>query len=137
MQLTNKEKNEKVHILLRKMREAAELTMRQVGAMVGVSHVTISQFENGKLSLPEYRIEQLIKAYGLTTDDFNKILGRAPIVDFKDDCRAMIDRMGDEELAVLRNLLKLICNNGEARTVAVATAKMSQIRTNKQFNIAQ
>lgn len=136
MKLSAKEKNTQEHILLRRMRESAELTMRQVGAMIGISHCAISQFENGKLELPAYRIEQLVNAYGLTMDDFNKILGRAPVVGLKDDCRAMIDRMSEEQLVILRGLLKMICNNGEARTVAVAKSKASQIETSKQLSIA-
>lgn len=136
MKLSAKEKNAQAHVLLRRMRESAELTMRQVGGLIGVSHVTISQFENGKLELPAYRIEQLVNAYGLTMDDFNKILGRAPVVSLKDDCRAMIDRMSEEQLVVLRGLLKMICSNGDVRTVAVANAKASQVKTEKQLNIA-
>lgn len=136
MKRNAKEKNAQAHILLRRMRESAELTMRQVGGMIGVSHVTISQFENGKLELPAYRIEQLVNAYGLTMDDFNKILGRAPVVGLKDDCRAMIDRMTEEQLVILRGLLKMICSNVEVRTVAVAGAKTSQAQPEKQLNIA-
>lgn len=136
MKLSAKEKNAQAHVLLRRMRESAELTMRQVGGLIGVSHVTISQFENGKLELPAYRIEQLVNAYGLTMEDFNKILGRAPVVSLKDDCRAMIDRMSEEQLVVLRGLLKMICSNGDVRTVAVASAKASQVKTEKQLNIA-
>ncbi len=119
MKLSNKKKDEKIHILLRRMREAAELTMRQVGAMIGVSHVTISQFENGKLELPDYRVEQLVKAYGLTMDDFNKILGRTPIANLKDDCHAMVDRLDDEQLAAVRLVLSQILRQPPPQKVAV------------------
>ena len=96
MKPSKKEQNEHVSIVLRRMRESAGLTMREVGAMIGVSHVAISQFENRKLDLPSYRIEQLVNAYGLSMADFNKILGRTPVVSPKDDCHAMIDRIGDD-----------------------------------------
>jgi transcriptional regulator with XRE-family HTH domain len=88
------------------MRESAELTMRQVGAMIGVSHVAISQFENQKLDLPDYRIEQLVKAYGYTMDEFNKIMGRsAPVVSPKDDCYAMIERLDEDQLVAIRSVM--------------------------------
>lgn len=88
------------------MRESSELTMRQVGAMVGVSHVTISQFENGKLDLPDYRIEQLVKSYGYSMDEFNKIMGKAaPVVSPKDDCFAMLDRLTEEQTAIMRAVM--------------------------------
>ncbi|NUN04668.1 MAG: helix-turn-helix domain-containing protein [Bdellovibrio sp.] len=119
MKVGYKKKEEKVYILLRRMRESADLTMREVGAMIGVSHVTISQFENGKLDLPEYRIEQLVKAYGLKMDDFNKIIGREPIGNLKDDCRAMLDRLDNEQLAALRSILTQFLRSPVIQDVAV------------------
>lgn len=119
MKISSKKKDEKVHILLRRMREAAALTMREVGALVGVSHVTISQFENGKLDLPEYRIEQLVKAYGLNMNDFFKILGRAPIGNLKDDCHAMVDRLDDEQLAAIRSILSQVLRKPLTQNIAV------------------
>lgn len=136
MKLSSKEKNTQEHVLLRRMRESAELTMRQVGAMIGVSHVTISQFENGKLELPAYRVEQLINAYGLCMDDFYKILGRSPVVAVKDDCHAMIDRMSDEQLAALRGFLKLICSASSSENVAQVPPKVSQSQPTKKLTIA-
>ena len=91
--------------VLRRMRESSELTMRQAAGIVGISHVAISQFENGKLSLPYYRLEQLVNAYGFTIEEFNKIIGRAPAISLKDDCHAMIDRMGESQLALFRALM--------------------------------
>jgi transcriptional regulator with XRE-family HTH domain len=108
MKPSKKEQNEHVSIVLRRMRESAGLTMREVGAMIGVSHVAISQFENRKLDLPAYRIEQLVNAYGLDMADFNKILGRAPVFNPKDDCHAMIDRMTGDQLAIVRGLFALL-----------------------------
>jgi transcriptional regulator with XRE-family HTH domain len=94
--------------ILRRMRESSSITMRQAGGIVGISHVAISQFENGKLSLPQYRIEQLVKAYGFTSDEYRKILGHEPVVSPKDDCYAMLDRLGEEELSALRQMMALL-----------------------------
>lgn len=113
MKLSTKEKLNSVSVVLRRMRESSGLTMRQVAGIVGISHVAISQFENRKLDLPDYRIEQLVKAYGLTIEDFNKIIGRTPVISPKDDCIAMIDKMKDEQLAALRPILALIINNSQ------------------------
>ena len=92
------------------MREAADLTMRQAGALVGISHVAISQFENKKLSLPDSRIEALVNAYGYTQGDLEKILGRKPIKSPRDDCRAMIERLNEDQLCAVRNIMaQLLC----------------------------
>ena len=86
-------KKSKAPTVLRRMRESAKMSTRVAGGMIGVSHVTISQFENEKLDLPDYRIEQMVGDYGFTIDEFNKIMGKVPIVSPLDDCHAMIDRM--------------------------------------------
>lgn len=105
MLTSGKRKEMNVAIALRRMRETSELTMRQAAALVGISHVTISQFENQKLSLPDYRIEQLLKAYGYKLEDLNKILGKAPVTSPLDDCHSMIDKLTAEQLTAVRGLL--------------------------------
>ena len=93
---------------LRRMRESSGLTMRQAGGVIGISHVAISQYENQKLDLPGYRIEQMVKAYGFTVEDFKRMTGRVPVISPKDDCHSMIDRLGDEQLAALRGVMALL-----------------------------
>ena len=128
MLTTIKKKETNVPTVLRRMRESSELTMRQVGAMIGISHVAISQFENRKLDLPDYRIEQLVKAYGYTMDEFNKIMGRAPVISLKDDCYAMIERLSDEQLSSVRSILNLILRPENPQSVAVPVGKVQQIQ---------
>lgn len=50
--------------LIRKIRESAGLTLRQLAMQVGISHPAISQLEHGKLELPRTRIEQIVRACG-------------------------------------------------------------------------
>ena len=121
-----KSKENNTHIVLRRMRESSGLTMRQVGGMIGISHVAISQFENQKLRLPEYRVEQLIKAYGFTLDEFSKIIGKAVVVNLQDDCHAMLDRMSDEQLAALRAIMnQLLLVSGETSNAYKQMSKTS------------
>ncbi len=132
MLTSTKNKNNNMQTVLRRMRESSGLTMRQVGAMIGISHVAISQFENQKLNLPDYRIEQLVKAYGYTLDEFNKIMGRAPVVSPKDDCYAMIERLDDEQLLAVRSILNQILRISQRESVTIPVGKLSQeISTNK------
>lgn len=136
MKLSQKGKNEQVYIVLRRMREAADLTMREVGAMIGVSHVTISQFENGKLELPDYRIEQLVTAYGLTMESFYKILGKAPVISPLDDCHAMIDRLDENQLSAVRAILSQILRTNAKESAAVPTSKVNQNQIENQAKTA-
>ena len=94
--------------VLRRMRESASITMRQAGGIVGISHVAISQFENGKLNLPAYRIEALVRAYGFSIEDFQKIIGKGPAINLRDDCHSIVDRLSEEQLAALRSILVLL-----------------------------
>ena len=94
--------------VLRRMRESASITMRQAGGIVGISHVAISQFENGKLNLPAYRVDQLVQAYGFTKEDFYKIVGKEPAVNLKDDCHSMIDQMSEAQLAAVHSVMALL-----------------------------
>lgn len=87
------------------MRESSGLTMRQVGAMIGISHVAISQFENRKLDLPDYRIEQLVKAYGFSMEEFYKVIGRKPVISPKDDCYALLEKLDEDQLMVVRSVM--------------------------------
>jgi transcriptional regulator with XRE-family HTH domain len=125
--LTNEKKKEtRVPIVLRRMRESSELTMREVGAMIGISHVAISQFENQKLNLPDYRIEQLVKAYGYTMDEFNKIIGKAIVISPKDDCYAMIDRMDDEQLLAVRGILNQVLRASTVKQDVTPVGKLEK-----------
>ena len=105
MSVRHKIKETNTPTVLRRMRESSGLTMRQAGGIVGISHVAISQFENGKLSLPDYRVEQLVRAYGFTLEEFHKIIGHGPAVSPKDDCHSMIDRMDGEQLTAMRAIM--------------------------------
>lgn len=119
MLTTAKTKEKSLTTVMRRMRESSELTMRQVAAMIGVSHVAISQFENQKLSLPDYRIEQLVKAYGYTMDEFNIIMGKAPVTSPLDDCHAMVEKLDDEQLCAVRAILSQMMRQIPKQTVAV------------------
>lgn len=98
----------KLAVVLRRMRESASVTMRQAGGLVGISHVAISQFENGKLNLPAYRVEQLVQAYGFSKEEFQKILAKGPEVNLLDDCHAMVDRLDDVQLPAVHSILSLL-----------------------------
>lgn len=136
MKVSNKIKEEHVHVVLRRMREAADLTMREVGAMIGVSHVTISQFENGKLDLPDYRIEQLVKAYGLDMAGFNKILGRPLVGNPKDDCHSIIDRLEYEQLVAVSAILRQIVRISKKEAAQVQSIKAPQNGAPCEANLA-
>jgi transcriptional regulator with XRE-family HTH domain len=115
MSASPKSKESNLPTVLRRMRESSGLTMRQAAGIVGISHVAISQFENGKLSLPAYRIEALVKTYGFTKEEFHKIMGHEPVVNLRDDCHAMIDRMSDKQVEAIRAVMVQLASAGSSQ----------------------
>lgn len=105
MLTTQKSKKNHAPTVLRRMRESSGLTMRAAGAIIGISHVAISQFENEKMAMPGYRIEQMVRTYGFTMEEFNNAIGRPVVVNLHDDCHAMIDRMDSDQLTAIRAVM--------------------------------
>lgn len=105
MALSDEKRNQSIANVLKRLREKAELTTRQAAGIIGVTHTTISQFENGKREFSGYRIEELVKAYGYTLDQFHKILGHKTVISYKDDCLAMVAQLDDEQLGAIRAVL--------------------------------
>lgn len=118
MALTKQNRHESVSNVLRRLREKAELTTRQAAGIIGVTHTTISQFENGKRDLAGYRIEELVKTYGYTMDQFEKILGHKSVISYKDDCLAMIERLDDEQLGAIRAVISQLLRKPLNQNVA-------------------
>lgn len=56
------EKSKRQGNLLRNIRGAAGLTMRQLAMQVGISHTAISQLEHGKLEVPYSRMTSSLGA---------------------------------------------------------------------------
>ena len=105
MAITSNKRQQSVASVLKRLRENAKLTTRQAAGLIGVTHTTISHFETGRRNFTSHRIEQLVKAYGYTMEEFNKILGHKTVISYKDDCVAMIDLLDDEQLAAIRAVM--------------------------------
>ena len=125
MALSSQKRNQSVANVLKRLREKAELTTRQAAGIVGVTHTTISQFENGKRDFTGYRIEQLVKAYGYTMDQFDKILGHKSVISYKDDCLAMIELLDDEQLGAIRAVISQLLRKPLNQNVADPVGEVS------------
>lgn len=98
--------------LLRNMREAADLTMRQLAMQIGISHTAISQIEHGKLELPYGRIEQIVKACGQSMTDFEKMMGKTFIApNYRDECISIVKTLDEESVSIVYQLLVKLGSN--------------------------
>jgi transcriptional regulator with XRE-family HTH domain len=118
MRKAQQTKNQSEAAVLRRLRESANLTMRQAAGLIGVTHTTIAQFENEKRSFTSFRVEQLVKAYGFTMDEYFKILGRKAVISLKDDCVTMLDLLDDEQLAAIRAVMSQFLRPSQSQSVA-------------------
>ena len=126
MQPATKNKNESVANVLKRLRENARLTTRQAASIVGVTHTTISHFENGKRAVEGFRVEQMVRAYGYTMEQFDKIAGNKTVLSFKDDCVSMIDFMDDEQLAAIRAVMSQILRRPKGQGAIEIKGDVSQ-----------
>lgn len=129
MALTELQRQERTANVLKRLRENARLTTRQVGGLLGVTHTTISQFENGKREFSSLRIEQLVKAYGYTMEQFEKILGHRSVISYKDDCITMIGQLDDDQLAAVRSVLSQLLRQPQIQTIAASSSEEEQAAT--------
>lgn len=93
--------------LLRRVRESANLTMRQLAMQVGISHTAISQLEHGKLDLPRARVEQIVEACGHEMADFDRMMGKGFIeLNYRDECHSLIKSFDEDTLKLLFSVMK-------------------------------
>ncbi len=57
-------------ITLRKLREIRGLSRKEVGVLLDLSRKSVERFENGRTLLGRIRIDNILRAYGLTHRDF-------------------------------------------------------------------
>ena len=126
MQPVIKNKNDSVANVLKRLRENARLTTRQAASIVGVTHTTISHFENGKRAIEGFRVEQMVRAYGYTIEQFNQIVGNKTVLSFKDDCMNMLGFMDDEQLEALRAVMSQILRKPQREIAAPEKSEAPQ-----------
>lgn len=120
MALTESKREKSVANVMRRLRENAGLTTRQAAGIIGVTHTTISQYETGFRQFSSLRIEQLVRAYGYTMTEFEKILGHKSVISFKDDCITMIEQLDEGQAEAVRQLL---CHLLRKPIAEIATGK--------------
>ena len=57
-------------ITLRKLREIKGLSRKDAAVLLGLGHKSVERFENGRTLLGRTRIDNILRAYGLTHGDF-------------------------------------------------------------------
>jgi len=103
--------------ILRHLRIEAGLTLREVGHKMNCSDVTISHREHGRMGLPLTRIESMVEVYGSSMTTFNEYLSgeRKLPINYRDECKALIDLIDDGKVQAVYGLLMTFLPDGSAR----------------------
>lgn len=77
--MINRKNLETLGELLKQSRENKDLTLREVGDMLGISFAHVSAFENARVARPKLEtLQKLIDFYGLDSDEVMRLAGRIP-----------------------------------------------------------
>lgn len=94
--------------VLRFLRMAKKISMREAGRRMNLSDSWISHIEQGRLDLSEKASQRLVEIYGYTWKEYETLLagGDAPFVDLKDECIGLLDRIDETKLRAVHAVLK-------------------------------
>lgn len=94
---------------IRYMRLSKGMPQSVAAETAGCSKQAIGHYETGRMDISAERLRRLLSAYGYTESDFEEYLtGKAiPILNVKDECGALLDRIvGEEKLLAVLTILK-------------------------------
>ena len=108
MHRTAKKKYSTEAKILRYMRMSVGMTQRKAAQLCGLCHALINHYEQGRLDIPDSRIEQLVGIYGRTIEEFNAYRGGKPIpvLNLKDECIGLLDRIDETKLRAVHAVLE-------------------------------
>lgn len=98
-----KRSNEKVITIqskvLRYMRLSKGISQPVAAKAAGCSPQAIGHYENGRMEIPLARATRLVELYGFQWAEFQELLAgkSAPMIDIKDECSRLLDRIQSEE----------------------------------------
>jgi transcriptional regulator with XRE-family HTH domain len=93
--------------VLRYMRISSGLTQRKTAELLSCSHAMVNHYEQGRLDIPKERVQQLVHLYGYTLTQFEEFVGGKPIpvLDVKDECIGILDRIDESKLRAVHAVL--------------------------------
>lgn len=85
--------------VIRFMRLSRRISQPAAAKAAGCSSQAIGHYENGRMEIPEARIHLLLELYGYDWNTFQEYLNgkQSPILNLKDECYGLLDRIHSEE----------------------------------------
>ena len=95
--------------IIRFMRISKKISQPDAAKVAGCSPQAIGHYENGRMDIPEVRLNRLLAAYDYSMTEFLEHLNGKPIpmINVKDECLQLIDQISNEEkLRAIHTILK-------------------------------
>lgn len=97
--------------VLRKLREEAGLSLREVGKRLGKNHTTIVHIETGRLDVPKgERLMELLRLYGLDNQRsfYDRVRNFQDKISARQELRELTERLSDDRLEIVLRVAKRI-----------------------------
>lgn len=125
LEISSHERSKKVIMtdearVLKRLREEAGLSLREVGKRLGKNHATIAHIEGGRMDVPTgERLMQLLAVYGVNEHKgfYDRVRNFAFKKSPKDELHELIGRMSSERIPIALEILKQVAEG--RRIVAV------------------
>lgn len=93
--------------IIRFMRLSRGISQREAARLCDLSEPAIGHYENGRMDISPLRLGQFLVVYGYSKKDFDAYLsGREiPVLNLKDECVRLLDRLNEAKLKAVHALL--------------------------------
>lgn len=93
--------------IVRYMRVSRGISQREAARKCCLSEAAIGHYEHGRMDVSAVRLEQFLKAYGYTREEFEEYRGgkQIPVVSVKDECVNLLNRIDEMKLRAVYAVL--------------------------------
>ena len=92
--------------VLKVLRKLKNLSQYKASLICGYHKGAIGHIENGRIELPQSRIQHIVKSYGFTLEDFERHMKSDVLVtDIQNECLSIIKGLSEENLKAVYSLL--------------------------------
>jgi len=92
--------------VIRVLRQRKGMSQDEASLRCGYTRAIFGQIENGRINIPQARIEHMVKSLGYTMQDFNTLMKAEVLRDeIIADCSALLHKLDDQKLSSVRTVI--------------------------------
>ncbi len=97
--------------ILRYMRQAKGMSLKEAGALCGISGSAIAHMEQGRMDVPVDRIPLFVSSYGFKMETYDEFLnGKEIPFNYHDECFSLLPFLNSEQAKALHCILVDLTN---------------------------